>query len=119
MVIIHLLVGSEQYITILVASRYPWASPWHFINQASLVEAYIHPRVNPWNSALRVIRDIYVLINRSHKTSDCKGRTNSSLVSEVIKSVGDRLNIYVTVRYDNEFTQANFTFGVAPVVGIA
>jgi hypothetical protein len=55
-------------------SRYPRASPWHFITQASLdlnpvtslkptvcaiiqhSGTTIHPRVNPWNSALRVIR---------------------------------------------------------------
>jgi ferritin len=31
-------------------------SPWHLVNQAPLVWAYIHPRASPWNSALRVIR---------------------------------------------------------------
>ena len=50
---------------------------------------------------------------------DCKGWTISTLVSGVIKSADDQMNLYGTTGHNDEFTQTYFTFRVTPVVGIA
>jgi hypothetical protein len=56
--------------------RYPRACPWHLIHKYELCSTpfgrvCIHPRVNPWNSALRVFRRRPLQKRNFCRTGEC------------------------------------------------